>query len=91
MLKGIFPGEARLIKIKLIMSSLTKGERLAFKEAKTQLHAEFGMQLSFTKGEKYRVNYRGAREESAYYTADLQDAIRMAKAMCENATRLPQS
>lgn len=60
---------------------MTEAERRAFKETKVQLYAELGMHLSVTKDGKYRVNFKGAREESAYYTTDLQDAIRTAKSM----------
>lgn len=42
------------------------------------------------KGGEYRVNFFGGKEETAYYTNDLSDAIETAKAMIDRKKWLTQ-
>ncbi len=57
---------------------------LRLKDAKAQLRAR-GMVLT-KKAEygEYRVNYKGGREDSAYYTTDLKDAVGTGLLMANN-------
>ena len=49
-------------------------------EAK-KLVSALGMTFKKTECGEFRVNYKGGRESTAYYAADIQDAIDTAKAM----------
>lgn len=51
------------------------------KEARTRLSSS--MQIGATSHGEYRVNYRGGKEATAYYTNDLQDAFDTAMRMHE--------
>lgn len=51
------------------------------KEARTRLPNS--MQIGATSHGEYRVNYRGGKEATAYYTNDLQDAFDTAMRMHE--------
>lgn len=46
----------------------------AFRAAKAEL-AALGLSLKVTEHDEYRVNFRGGREGTAYYTNDLPDAV----------------
>jgi len=51
-----------------------------FKDAQ-RIIADLGLTLKKTEYDEYRVNFKGGREATAYYTNDLQDAIDTAAAM----------
>ena len=62
--------------------------RLTLKEAAEALKA-CGMQIASQPGE-YRVNYRGGREATAYYTDDLADALSTGKIMAQTPPAPPE-
>jgi hypothetical protein len=54
-----------------------------FKEAQAQVRP-LGMVLrSDMETGEYRVNFKGRRETTAYYTPDLEDAVNTARAMAK--------
>lgn len=57
--------------------------RWTLKEAQKTLKA-VGMSIS-KKDSEYRVNYKGGKESTAYYTDDLSDAVATGKAMSADA------
>jgi len=56
------------------------------KDSQAELR-EIGMVLTKKDGE-YRVNFKGGREETSYYTNDLDDAVGTAKAMLVDLARV---
>jgi hypothetical protein len=56
---------------------------MTIKQAK-ELVADMGMTL-IVRDREIRVNYRGGREDTAYYTEDIHDAITSAEMMAEEA------
>lgn len=54
--------------------SSVKADRITLKHAQSQLRA-IGISLSKNEYGEYRVNFKGGREETAYYTDDLYDAV----------------
>ena len=59
---------------------LVTGRKL--NEARKELWA-LGLTLKVTDFEEYRVNYRGGKEATAYYTNDFEDAVGTGKAMSQ--------
>lgn len=67
-------GETEMLYRELVKTFGPKKEkRWTLKEAKKELNA-IGMSISKRDGE-YRVNYKGGKESTAYYTNDLGDAV----------------
>lgn len=48
---------------------------MTFKEAKEKLRVVYKMTLKLTPDHEFRVNFIGAKEASAYYATDLDDAF----------------
>jgi hypothetical protein len=48
---------------------------MKFQEAKDKLRVIHGMTLTRTEYDEFKVNFRGGREATAYYTSDLDDAF----------------
>jgi hypothetical protein len=53
---------------------------MTFKEAKQKVAAMDRMTIT-KKPEEFRVNYKGGKEPTAYYTDDLEDAVETARVM----------
>ena len=56
-------------------------KKITLKDAKELLRA-YALTIN-KKDDEYRVNYLGGKEETAYYTDDIEDAIATGKMMAE--------
>jgi hypothetical protein len=73
--------------MKIVNKSYQETESKDLAKAKKEL-APLGLEVTFDKEtEEYRVNFKGGKEGTAYYTNDVDDAIGTGKAMAKEGDR----
>jgi glutamate synthase domain-containing protein 1 len=70
-----------------VLSDIHNGNIKTVKQAKEAL-ALFGMSIIRTKFSEYKVNFKGAHADSAYYTTCLTDACQTGIAMVKQNLQL---